>query len=121
MSFADRFVFHFAATLLTSEAATPLPPAVVQGASAFVVGRIGRLPSLTRFGVRAISLALALAVTVVTGRPLGRHAASRQARVVTAIAARRLPGVGEWVRLVRSLVVVAAYEQRYPLDPAAHP
>jgi hypothetical protein len=100
-----------AATVLDAE----LPgasPSLRRDVEAFVDGQLAAAPQHVRVGLGAIEAVLGALTVVRTARPFARLGAERRAALVEAWAASPLPGVGQYVRLVRGLSSFAAAEHR---------
>lgn len=94
------FVPPFAETVIDLDLAG-LDPAARADAIDFVVHRIATMPTIPRLGVFVISAVLA---------PLMRT--GQRTRVVQGIARTNPPIVGEYLRLVRGLLVSRVWETR---------
>jgi len=83
----------------------------------FVDERFARLTGLPRIAVSAIEWALSAAFAVVTRGPMTES--PRAVTLLRRLDATTLPPLAAYVRLVRSLTVVYAYETRAPMreDP----
>ena len=83
----------------------------------WVLTRISGAGDLTRAGLAAAGLRLAVGVRLTTGRPYDRLTPDRRRAMVRWLAATRLPVAGEYVRAIRSLAVAYVYEARYASVP----
>jgi len=106
----DRIVGPFAELLLAADLPL-LPPDRRAEVVRFVQRRAAAVPSFTRFGVTTIGLVYRALVAVPGGRAVARFLMSK-----------RLPVLGEYPRLIRSLGYAYIWE-RWPdtLPTGAHP
>jgi hypothetical protein len=69
---------------------------------------------VTRAGLLLTATLIDTGVRLRTGRSYAALPPARRRAVARGLAASRLPLVGDYVRVVRSLLVSCFYEQRYP-------
>lgn len=80
--------------------------------TAFVAGRMARAGSVTRFGLGVGAIALTAWTRVRTGRPYGALRPEARRAWAARLGTTSLPLVGDYVRVVRSLVLVHVFEAR---------
>ena len=104
-----------ASAILSDESATarvdPGGPIASRSAiEAFVDGRFGLMALHVRAGVAVIEWLLVVRCFARTGRGPGSLSPAAAARLARSWEASRLPPIADYVRLVRSLVVLAAFD-----------
>jgi hypothetical protein len=102
--------FHSAAVaaLVDAEAA-PASPALTRDVQEFVFEQMARLPLQMRGGVRLVATALMLRSAV--GGAFWRQDSPARLRALRRWEASSIPAVSQYVRLIRSLVLLRAHEQ----------
>jgi hypothetical protein len=108
LGLADRAVAQFSQSLVSSDQ-PELSDEVVQLAAAHVVETRRRMPDGIRHGVTGLALLAHLVVLVGSATARTDTGAARR-RLVIRIAATRLPGMSDYVRLIRSLTLHYRYE-----------
>lgn len=121
-TFSSSTLTPFLADATRAVVARDVPDASPQAAEtavAFAVQRIFLMPSFVRAGVLGVTAVLAVFVTLTTGRTFGSLPVRRQIELLDRWASAPVPGVPDWVRLLRSLAVVRIWETNYPLASQA--
>jgi hypothetical protein len=80
----------------------------------WVVERMAGAGQVTRAGLLLTATLIETAIRLRTGRSYAALAPARRRAVARGLAASRMPLVGDYVRVVRSLLISCFYEQRYP-------
>jgi hypothetical protein len=91
-----------------------LPPVVAREVMVWVENQMYRMPFHVKLGVAMVATIITMHALVRTGRPPWRLSAPARARLLRAWEASKVPPVAQYVRLERSLVLYAAYEQVSP-------
>ena len=89
-----------------------LPDDAAARAADRVAAQVDAMPDVTRTGVRVAERACLAALGVAAGGPFGTADAGRRSTAVDRVQRLRLPLVGDYLRLVRSLALVAAHGER---------
>jgi hypothetical protein len=101
--------------------AGPLEEAQVLATLDFVTARVAGAGEVTRIGLLVADSALWLLLLVLCGRPYSRLSPARRARIAAAMSRSSLPGVRDYVRAIRSLVLTYVYERKAASQPGRLP
>jgi hypothetical protein len=82
----------------------------LDGALLFVEDRLRRAPAVIGAGSRAAAVAFAVVLVITTRMPPDRAAPDCVAAIANRIERAGLPGLSEYVRMVRSLALVGWYD-----------